>query len=303
MAGPGQRDDDHPLLAIGLLITAMLCFPFMDATAKYLAQTFSVTQVTWARYFFHLMVLLPLVLWRHPMRALLPKPLWPQILRGVFLLGGTLAFFVGLDFLPLVDMLALSFIAPLAVTVASPFLLGERISTRRITAAAVGFIGALVILRPGTELFHWAALFGVGTGLMIAAYDILNRKIARSVPSDIAIVYTSIVGVISISAAVPFAWQPPTLADWGLMVFMGAAGAFCHWLLIMAYERAEASLLAPFSYVELITATGIGYVWFGDFPDTYTWVGIAILIASGLYISFRERHLGLRRVRPPETTT
>jgi drug/metabolite transporter (DMT)-like permease len=282
---------------------AMLLFPFMDATAKFLAQTYSVTQVTWARYFFHLTLLLPLVLWRHPLKALLPRPLFPQILRGVFLLGGTLLFFAGLDFLPLVDMLALTFIAPLTITLASPFVLGERISARRITAAAIGFVGALVILRPGTELFDWAALLGIGTGLMIAAYDMLNRRIARSVPSDIAIAYTSIVGVVTISLVVPFAWQTPTLVDWGFMVFMGASGAFCHWMLIMAYERAEASLLAPFGYVELITATAVGYFWFGDFPDAMTWTGIAILVASGLYISYRERHRGLRRVRPPETIT
>ncbi len=303
MARPGQRDDDHPVLAIGLMLIATLIFPFMDGTAKYLAQTYSVTQVTWARYFFHLAVLLPLVLWQYPARALLPKPLWPQILRGIFLLGGTLTFFAGLDFLPLVDMLALGFIAPLIITLASPFFLGERISTRRITAAGIGFIGALVVLRPGTDLFQWAALFGLGTGIMIAAYDILNRKIARSVPSAIAIMYTSVVGVVVISMVVPFDWQTPAIRDWGLMAFMGASGAFCHWLLILAYERCEASLLAPFAYAELVTATFVGYVYFGDFPDTFTWIGIAILVASGLYISYRERHLGLRRARPPETAT
>lgn len=303
MARPGQRDDDHPVLAIGLMLIATLVFPFMDGTAKHLAQTYSVIEVTWARYFFHLVMLLPLVLWRFPIKALLPRPLWPQVLRGIFLLGGTLTFFAGLDFLPLVDMLAMGFIAPLIITLASPFFLGERISVRRISAAAIGFVGALVILRPGTDVFQWASLFGLGTGIMIAAYDILNRKIARSVPSAIAIMYTSVVGVIVISMAVPFAWQTPTPTDWGLMVFMGASAAFCHWLLILSYERCEASLLAPFAYAELITATIVGYFWFGDFPDTFTWIGIAILVASGIYISYRERHLGLRRVRPPETTT
>lgn len=303
MVRPGQRDDDHPVLAIGLFLLATLVFPFMDGTAKYLAQTYSVTQVTWARYFFHLAVLLPLCLWRFPVKALLPKPLWPQILRSVLLLGGTLTFFAGLDFMPLVEMLALGFISPLLITLASPFFLGERISVRRITAASVGFIGALVILRPGTEVFQWASLFGLGTGILIAAYNILNRKIARAVPSAIAIMYTSVVGVAVVSVAVPVAWTTPTVSDWGLMIFMGASAAGCHWLLIMAYERCEASLLAPFAYAELITATFIGLVVFGDFPDEVTWIGIAILVGSGLYISFRERHLGLRRVRPPETTT
>jgi len=248
-------------------------------------------------------VLLPLVLWRHPLRALLPKPIGPQILRGIFLLAGTIMFFAGLDFLPLVDMLALAFVAPLIITLASPFVLGERISVRRISAVSIGFVGALVILRPGFDVFHWAALFGIGTGIVIAAYDLLNRRIARSVPSSIAIAYTSIVGVVVLSAAVPFDWQTPAPLDWALMLFMGASGAFCHWLLIMAYERAEASLLAPFGYAELISATFIGYYLFGDFPDLWTWIGIAILVASGIYISYRERHLGLRRARPPETAT
>ena len=303
MVRPGQRDYDHPVLAIGLFLLATLFFPLMDGTAKYLAQTYSVTQVTWARYFFHLAVLLPLVLWRFPLKAMLPKPLWPQILRSILLLGGTLTFFAGLDFLPLVEMLALGFISPLLITLLSPFFLGERISVRRIAAASVGFVGALVILRPGTDVFQWASLFGLGTGLIIAFYNILNRKIARAVPSAIAIMYTSVVGVVVVSLAVPFAWKTPTPVDLGLMIFMGASAAGCHWLLIMAYERCEASLLAPFSYAELITATMFGYIVFGDFPDMYTWIGIAILVGSGLYISFRERHLGLRRVRPQKSTT
>lgn len=303
MAGSGQRDGDHPALAIAVVLLATLIFPFMDGTAKYLSQTYSILEVTWARYFFHLLVLLPLILWRYPVRALLPKRVGPQILRGLFLLCGTMMFFAGLSFLPIVDVLALSFIAPLIVTLASPLVLGERISVRRISAATVGFMGALVILRPGSDVFQWTALFGIGTGFMIAAYDMLTRRIARSVPSAIALAYTSVVGVAVLSIIVPFDWKTPTLVDLAYMVFMGASGAFCHWLLIIAYERAEASLLAPFSYTELITATLVGYIFFGDFPDNWTWIGIAILVASGVYISYRERHLGLRRVRPPETTT
>jgi drug/metabolite transporter (DMT)-like permease len=301
--GPGQREGDHPVLAIGVVLLAMMIFPFMDGTAKYLSQTYSILQVTWARYVFHFLVLLPLLLWRYPVRALLPERVWPQILRGLFLLGGTLCFFAGLAYLPIVDVLALSFIAPLLVTVASPFVLGERVSARRIGAAAIGFVGALIILRPGLGVFQWASLFGIGTGFMIACYDMLTRRLARIVPSAIALAYTSVIGVVVLSVAVPFAWQAPALQDLALMIFMGASGAFCHWLLIVAYEHAEASLLAPFIYAELITATFVGYYFFGDLPDAYTWTGIAILVASGLYISYRERHRGLRRVRPPETTT
>jgi drug/metabolite transporter (DMT)-like permease len=301
--GPGQRDGDHPILAIGVVLLAMVIFPFMDGTAKLLSETYSVLQVTWARYVFHFLVLLPLVLWRYPVRMLLPERVGPQILRSIFLLGGTLFFFAGLSYLPIVDMLALSFVAPLIITLAAPFVLGEQVSARRIGAAAVGFVGALIILRPGTGLFQWAALFGIATGVMIACYDMLTRRIARAVPSAIALIYTSIVGVVVLSLLVPFDWRPPTPGDLALMVFMGASGAFCHWLLILAYERAEASLLAPFVYAELITATFVGYYFFGDLPDAYTWTGIAILVASGLYISYRERHRGLRRVRPPETAT
>ncbi|MEX2200190.1 MAG: DMT family transporter [Dongiaceae bacterium] len=302
-AGQGRRDDDHPIMAIGMVLAATLIFPFMDGTAKLLSETYPVLQVTWARYFFHLLALLPLVLWHYPVRALLPPRPGAQLLRGLFLLGGTLMFFAGLSYMPIVDVLALSFIAPLVVTVTSPFVLGERISAQRIGAAAVGFIGAIVILRPGVGVFEWASLFGIGTGFMIAAYDMTTRRIARAVPSGIALAYTSIVGIVVLSFVVPFYWRAPDLEGLALMVFMGASGAFCHWLLILAYERAEASLLAPFSYAELITATLVGLFVFGDFPDALTWTGIAILVGSGLYISYRERNMGLRRVRPPETTT
>ncbi|MDZ4736782.1 MAG: DMT family transporter [Rhodospirillaceae bacterium] len=301
--GQGQREGDRLVRAIGMVLVATLIFPFMDGTAKLLSETYPVLQVTWARYMFHLLVLLPLVLLRYPLRALVPPNPAGQLLRALFLLGGTLTFFAGLYYLPLVDVLALSFTAPLVVTVTSPFVLGERISVRRITAATIGFIGALVILRPGVGVFEWASLFGIATGVMIAGYAMQTRRIARAVPSAIALLYTSIVGVVVMSAIVPFFWRMPDLADIGLMVFMGASAAFCHWMLILAYEQAEASLLAPFSYAELITATLIGLFLFGDFPDAMTWTGIAIVVASGLYISYQERHLGLRRVRPPETTT
>lgn len=291
-----------PLPAILTLMVAMSVVPVMDAIAKHLSATLPVNQITWARYVFHLALAVPMMLMLHPARELRPARLGLQLLRGLMLVISTYTFFLGVAYLPLADALALAFIAPLAVTALSPLLLGEHVGARRFTAVAVGFLGALVIIRPGSGLMHWAAAYPLAAGISYALYVVLTRKLAGTAPPLVTLVYGAIIGALVTSASLPFAWKAPGAAEWFWMAAIGLCAALGHYLIIRAYEHAPASLLSPFSYIEIVSASALGYFCFGDFPDSWTWVGIAILIASGVYISLRERKLALKRDVPSAPT-
>jgi drug/metabolite transporter (DMT)-like permease len=291
-----------PLPAVLTLMVAMSIVPVMDAIAKHLSATLPVIQITWARYVFHLAIAVPMVLAMHPPRALRPARVGLQLLRGVMLVISTYSFFLAVAYLPLADALALAFMAPLVVTALSPWLLGEHVGVRRFTAVGVGFLGALVIVRPGSGVVHWAAIYPLAASISYALYVVLTRKLAGTAPPLVTLVYGAIIGGLVTSAALPFAWRPPSPAEWGWMAVIGACAALGHYLIIRAYERAPASLLAPFTYVEIVSASALGYFCFGDFPDRWTWVGIAILVASGIYISVRERKLALPRDVPGAPT-
>jgi drug/metabolite transporter (DMT)-like permease len=188
----------------------------------------------------------------------------------------------------------------------SPFLLGEKVGIRRLSAVGIGLIGALVIIRPGLSVFQPAALFGISTGLVYALYVIITRRLAGTAPALVTLTYTAVVGLACTSLIVPFFWTTPTLEQWGFMLALGAVAAFGHLLIILAYERGEASMLSPFSYSEMIGAVTIGYLVFGDFPDRWTWIGIAILIGSGVYISIRGHRVSPRpasAAKEPEEIT
>jgi drug/metabolite transporter (DMT)-like permease len=281
-----------PVAGIVLMLAAMAVVPLMDGVAKHLSATFPVLQVVWARYFFHLLILLPLVLWRHGAAALLLRNPWLQLLRGGFLLGSTILFFAAIAVMPIADALALVFVAPLVVTALSPLFLGERVGPRRWTAVSVGFVGVLVIVRPGVSAFHPGMLLALGAGTVYAFYSLATRKLSGSAPPLVTLVYTALMGAMVMSAVVPAVWTPPGARDFLWMALMGALAAGGHFLVIKSFEHAEASLLAPLGYSEIVMATIVGYLIFGDFPDAWTWAGIVIVIASGVYVSMRERRAG-----------
>ncbi|MCB2054902.1 MAG: DMT family transporter [Geminicoccaceae bacterium] len=277
------------LPAILLLLGAVSVIPVMDGIAKILAWTYPVVQVTWGRYFFNLLFILPFVLWRYGPGALsVPhRPL--QILRGLFLVVSTFFFFLTLSFLPVADTLALVFLYPLLVTLASPFFLGERVGWRRLMAVAVGFAGALLIIRPGTSMFQPAAFWGCLAGATVAGYLVLTRRLAGTAPAPVSLAFAALVGAVALSLIVPFSWRPPTAGDWLLMLSMGAIAALCHLGFIMAYERAPASILAPLGYAEMPSAVLVGFLFFGDLPDGWTWAGIVVIVGSGLFVVWREK--------------
>ena len=287
---PGAPPAARPLSGVLILLVALSILPVMDGCAKLLSQRLSVYEITWARYVFHWTVLLPLLFARHSWSAFRPPHLAMQLARSTTLLVGTMLFFFGLSYMPVADTLALFFISPLVATTFSP-LLGEKVGPRRYAAVVVGFIGALIIFRPGLGVFRWPALFPISAGVCYAFYALSTRRLAGTAPPLVTAGFTALVGAVAMTATAPLYWTTPTPVELGLMVAVGLIAAAGHYLLVLAYERAPASLLAPFAYFEILMAVVVGYAFFGDFPDSWTWVGIAVLAASGIYISLRERKL------------
>lgn len=288
------RTDGEGTVVTGILliVLSMSVVPLMDGIAKLLSARYPVLEIVWARYFFHLLYLLPIVIMRYGPSALLPRHPSLQIVRGGLLLASTFLFFAAIARMPIADALALVFISPLIVTALSPVLLAEKVGSRRWVAVWVGFIGALIIIRPGFAAIDTGALLALAAGVIYAFYMIATRRLSGTAPPLVTLTYTALLGAVVMSALAPFQWITPGPFDLFLMAAMGACAAAGHFLLIKAFEHAPASVLAPFGYSEIVMATAVGYVLFGDFPDTWTWFGIAVIIGSGVYVSFRERRLG-----------
>ena len=283
----------NPLVGIMLMILAMLIIPVMDGIAKDLSERYSITQITWARYFIHFSFMLPVVIFKFSLYALLPKNLGLQLLRSCFLMCSTFLYFWAISLIPLVDAITLIFIYPIIVTALSALILKEHIGVRRWLAVLAGLLGTCIIIRPGVLEINLGTFLALGAGITYGCYLIATRKLTNSAPPLVTLAFTALIGTIVFSALVSSYWQTPSATDLILMLSLGLLAALGHYLIIKSFEYAQASVLAPYGYTEIITASLIGYFAFGDFPDSYTWLGISIIIASGIYISLRERHVKL----------
>jgi drug/metabolite transporter (DMT)-like permease len=272
---------------------AMLVMPVMDTAAKFMSARIPITELVWARFFFHTMLLLPFVLTRYSVRQLVPRRLGLQVLRALTILAATAMFFQAISRMPLADVLAVYFVYPFVVTALSPWVLGDRVGVWRWTATALGFFGALVIIRPGFIALSSGVPYAIAGGLAYSFYALSTRKLAGSDPPLVTLFFTGIVGLVGSAALLPWVWVAPTSVEWGLMALMGLVSALGHYFMICASERAAAPLLAPLAYIEIISATVLGFYVFGDLPDQITWVGIAIIVASGLVITWREKVRGV----------
>lgn len=276
-----------------MIVAAMLIIPVMDGIAKGLTKEFAPVQVVWARYFFHFMLFLPLVLLRHGSRTFRLKRPMLQLLRGGFLLASTFCFFTAIKSMPLADAIAVIFVYPFVVTALAPWLLGDRVGHLRWMAVIVGFLGAMLVIRPGFAEVSPAMLFAIAAGSIYALYVLATRKLAGSDPVLVTLLMTGVVGTAVTSAVMPWFWQTPSLPQLGLMVTIGFLAACGHYLIIQAHEQASAAQLAPYAYVEIVGATVVGLVLFGDFPDAVTWIGIGVIVGSGIFIAWREAVRGI----------
>ena len=281
------------LRGIAFMTCAVSMFPFINASAKYLSADYPITEIVWARFAGHLVFVV---------LAFFPRLRWSlfsttrpviQITRSMLLLASTSLFVSAIGRLPLATASAIGFASPFIVTALSVPVLGEQVGPRRWTAVAIGFIGVLIVIRPGAGFANWAALLVLGSTSSYAIYQVITRLIALHDKPETGIVYAALVGTAVMSAIAPFEWRLPAAAlDWALFGCLGFFGGFGHYFVIKAFRCGPAAVIAPFSYGELVGSTVIGYFAFGNFPDAWTWFGASIIVACGVYIAYRE---GVRR--------
>lgn len=278
------------LIGIALMLAAMAVLPGIDVLAKKLGQAgMPVMQIVWARLSFGALLTLPFAARHTGLRGLLPDQPKVHALRAALLIASTFFFFSALKFLPIADALAIFFVQPLVVTALSPVILGERVGPRRWAAVAVGFLGTLIIIRPGFGGLNTGSLLALAAGASLALYFLLTRRIAGRNPAIVTTFHTNAIGGILATLLVIWTWHAPSLAEWGMFLALAAIANIGHNFIVRAYDHAEASLLAPLAYTEMITSTILGFVFFGDLPDGWTFLGVGILIACAIYISMRER--------------
>ncbi|MFD1703344.1 DMT family transporter [Methylopila henanensis] len=277
------------LKGVGLMLAALACFCCLDTTAKILNGRMDTVQVVWARYVFHFLLTLPFINpWNTPglMRTARPGL---QVGRALMLLACTACNFVALIFLQLDETISITFTTPFLVAILAGPILGEWVGPKRMAAILVGFLGVLIVTRPGLGGLHWAAGIAFLGCVAYALYLVSTRVLARHDPTTTTLFYSGLVGVVVMTPAAPFFWTWPSAVDWGLMAMLGALGGLGHFLLIAAYRLAPAAVLAPFIYCQLIGMIALGYVVFGDVPTGWTLAGASVVIASGLYLLMRER--------------
>ena len=288
-----------------LMAAGVLMAPGIHAVAKGLGDVLSPGQVAWFRFFFQFVFLLPLVLIGH--RGRLPWPSPTHAVRGFLLASATMAFFWALTYMPLADSAAIFFVEPLILTLMSALFLGERIGWRRVLAVVVGFIGALIVIRPSFETVGAPALLPLIAAICFALYLTITRAAARAEDARAMQSWVCFFGMLALSltmaASMTMGWaamQPvwPRLDSWGWLLLLGLIATVSHMLAIRAFRLAPASVLAPFQYLEILGATFLGAVIFDDVPDLLTGLGIAIIIGSGLYVFHRERRGGAAPSRP-----
>lgn len=273
-----------------LMCAGVLLFPFMNASVKYLGAHYPVAQIVWARFTGHLIFMAAVFLPRYGRSLLATRRPAVQIARSLLMLGSNLVFVVAIPKVPLATASAIGFTSPLLVTALSVPLLHETVGWRRWTAVLVGFAGALLVIRPGTGFHDPAVLLLLGSSGAYALYLIATRWVSFYDSAATGIMFAALFGSLVMSLALPFVFTvPASLLDLTLFLGLGLFGGCGHYLVIRAFQLGPAAAMAPLGYVELVGTTILGYAIFGNFPDAWTWTGAAIIIASGLYIAWRER--------------
>jgi len=282
-----RSDGERNLAAIGLVLLAVALFSAMDAMSKILASEYDPIEVVWGRYLAILAMLAPAAL-RKPRLLLTSQPML-QAVRGVCVMASALLFIAGLARLPIADATAIGFASPLLVTAFSIPLLGEQVGVRRWSAVGIGFLGVLIVVRPGSGAVGSAALLPLSSAVCWAMSLVVTRRMRGADAPLTTLIYSSAIGFVLSGLALPLVWHAPTLSAWVMLAAMGVLSAAGQYLLIAGLSRGDASLLAPFTYSQIVWATLTGYFVFATVPSSWTWCGAAVIVASGIYIAHRER--------------
>lgn len=283
-AHPPQK----PLLGVLFMCLASSFFPAMNGLAKLMSQGYSSEQVVWARTLSHLIFVLILFMPKAGLGILRTRRPGVQFLRSCMLISSTFLFFSAIKFVPIAQAASISFTAPLIVVLLAGPMLGERVTLPRLLAVIIGFVGVLVVIRPGAAVFQWASLLIVGSAACYAVYQVLTRRVAGFDAPETSVVYSALLGSVLMSAIVPFSWRTPDAwSDVLLLASLGVLGGLGHYCVARAMTYAAANFVAPFQYWQMVGSVIVGYLLFGEMPDAFTWVGAALIIAAGLYVGLR----------------
>nr|AFT63993.1 permease [alpha proteobacterium D323] len=299
----GTASSDNVLHGVLLMMCGLLILSSTDGVVKYLSEFFSPLTVAFFRFAVQLVIILAIATFqKRSWLSLLKETTLPLFCRGLLLAVGSVFIVFGLKYLPLTDATAIFFVQPVILVVLSSVFLKERVGPKRWLAVLIGFAGVLVIMRPGTGVFQPASLLVLAAAFTFACYLMLTRKLSGQA-SQLAIQFaTGFAGSLFILPIIIYAWLTgfggdlvianqeanftlPTI----LLCCLGATGLIAHVLLVKAFERAPASVLAPINYVEIFSATTIGYLVFNEIPDEFVWIGVGMLICSGLILANAER--------------
>lgn len=295
------REQATPASAILLVFCAGFLFSCLDSSAKYLVLSgMAAPFISWVRFAVHVvLVLLLFRSWANP-GMFRVKSLPRQVLRGVFLFGSTIFNFAALKTLQLAETTSIYFFAPMVITALAGPLLGEWAGWRRWMAILAGFVGVLVITRPGVAEFQIGHVYAVCSTISYCLYVIMTRHMGATETAESLIFYSALAPVVLMFPVVPFtASLPPDAFLWMILLLLGFFGGFGHWLLIKAYKQATTTALAPYPYLQMVWMIGFGYLIFNQLPDGWTLAGAGIIVTSGLYIVHREHRLRLKGSAAP----
>ena len=286
--GASLLSTDTPLTGIGLIVLSTACFSGSDSLSKYLVQTLPASEVAWIRWLVFVVMAVILAARDEPGRFRSRRP-GLQVLRGLGLVGSAVATMMALRSMPLAESTVLGFTSPALITILSIPILGEVVGWRRWVAVAGGLLGVLLVARPGAAAFQVAALFNLASSLCWASACVLSRKIAATDRAATTLLWSAVIGLVVLTAWMPVVAVWPTRKELLLALLLGLVAGAGQYCVVLAYRHAAASLLAPFCYLQLIWSSAIGWLAFAAWPDGWTWVGAAIITASGLYTASRER--------------
>ena len=286
----------HPLKGVIFFMTAIFLISVVDTVCKVFTKDLHSIQLVWG-YF----VGINLTLWvfflfkgekfsnlRRTERPLL------QIIRPAFLVCSISSLFIGLTYLPIAEATVIGFVAPLFITALSVPILKEHVDIHRWSAVAIGLVGVIIIIRPGGDLWHLASVMPLLGALLFALFQIITRLLAATERTHTTLFYTGLGGLAWSSLIVPFVWVTPSITHIFVFLSTGAMGAMAHLCMISAFDRAEASLLAPYNYTKLIWVSVLGYLIFNDVPSLDMWIGAIIIVSAGFYVLYREKNINLK---------
>jgi drug/metabolite transporter (DMT)-like permease len=302
----GADGSDHRAVArgLGFVLVAMVLLPGQDAVAKLVSDTLSPGLINWARFFLQTLLTVPFLLYFEGPRGFVPNRIWPNLVRGSLIATSSMLFFTAIRTMPLADALAIFFVEPFILTVLSAVIDKEHVGWRRGIAVAAGFLGVLIVVRPSYQVFGPVSLIPAAAGFVFAVYVIMNRRLsAHDSPLTMqfsagAAAMVIMTVALAFGAAAGMATLTPSLLgtrEAGFLLLMGLLGACGHMMFLQAARLAPSSLIAPMQYLEIVCAALLGLLMFGDFPDRWSWVGIAIIVTSGLSVFWRDdRAQGVR---------